>query len=331
MPSFGSTAGAAFVFVFDGTTWILEGTLIPSDEPPNNTFGNFVSLCGDRALIGAPYEAGGATAGAAYIFAFDGTSWSQEAKLVPNGSFTFDFFGCSVSLEGSRAPIGALGDDTNTGAAYIFAHNGTAWNQMAKLTPPPGDDASQFGIAVSLSGQRALIGSLAAGAENAAYVFAFNGTTWDQEATLSPFPNISQEFGLSVSLSGNRALVGAPGFNVSCGAAYLYVFDGTKWSQEAQLLASDGAAGDQFGEAVSLSGKRALIGAGGDDGFTGSAYLFASDGVTWSEQDKLIASDGATLDHFGKSVSLAGRRGFVGSSAATDNGGSGVAYVFGRW
>jgi len=100
----------------------------------------------------------------------------------------------------------------------------------------------------------------------------------------------------------------------------------------AKLLASDGAANDQFGHSVSLSGDTALIGAPSDDdngAFSGSAYVFTRSGGVWTEQAKLLASDRATNDSFGNSVSLSGDTAFIGAVQDDDNGNnSGSAYVF---
>jgi hypothetical protein len=137
-------------------------------------------------------------------------------------------------------------------------------------------------------------------------------------------------FGESVSLDGNTALIGADGYEDK-GAAYVFSRTGNTWNQEAKLLASDGAVGDSFGYAVSLDGDTALIGAQGDDdngNWSGSAYVFTRTGTIWTQQQKLLASDGATYDCFGCSVSLDGDTALIGSPL--NEYGSGSAYVFTR-
>jgi hypothetical protein len=137
-------------------------------------------------------------------------------------------------------------------------------------------------------------------------------------------------FGDSVSLDGDTALIGAHGYEDK-GAAYVFSRIGNTWIQEAQLLASDGVAGDFFGYAVSLDGDTALIGAQGDDdngNWSGSAYVFTRTGTIWTQQQKLLASDGAKYDCFGCSVSLDGDTALIGSPF--NEYGSGSAYVFTR-
>ncbi len=152
-------------------------------------------------------------------------------------------------------------------------------------------------------------------------------------------------FGTAVALSydGNTALVGAPyddvGDQIDQGSAYVFTRSGTSWTQQAQLIALDGATDDEFGSSVALSlaGDMALVGATGDDGEGGSAYVFTRSGTTWTQQAKLTAADGAAGDQFGHAVALSssfegGDTALVGApyddvGAQADQG---SAYVFTR-
>jgi len=201
-----------------------------------------------------------------------------------------------------------------------------------------------FGYSVSLSGNMALVG---AGQDDdkgsysgSAYVFRNlhqAGNTKTQDVKLTASDGMEYDyFGRSVSLSGNTALVGAEGDDDS--AAYVFrnldKAGGTE-TQDVRLIASDGAAVDQFGISVSLSGNTALVGASygnGAQSFSGSAYLFRNldqAGSTKTQDVKLTASDGAEVDQFGRSVSLSGNMALVGAGQDDDKGdASGSAYVF---
>ena len=256
----------------------LDEKLTASDAARFGFFGNSVSLSGDRALVGASGDDD--FSGSAYVFAraSDG-SWSQEHKLTAGDAAAADviLFGASVSLSGDRALVGAMGD-CNLGlgqGAYVFTRDSSgSWSQEQKLTA--GDDDNCV-TSVSLSGDRALVGTSYGGA---AYVFAraSNGS-WSQEHKLTASDAAAfDRFGTSVSLSGDRALVGAKDDDES-GSAYVFAraSDGT-WSQEHKLTTSDAADDDRFGTSVSLSGDRALVGASGDDDGglgSGSAYVRA--------------------------------------------------------
>ena len=144
-------------------------------------------------------------------------------------------------------------------------------------------------------------------------------------------------FGLSVSISGDYAVVGAvldDDNGDQSGSAYMFKRTGTNWTQEAKLLPSDGAADDLFGVSVSISGDYTVVGAWLDDDNgdqSGSAYIFKRIGTSWVQEAKLLASDGATNDQFGWSVSISGDYAILGARGDDDNGNnSGSAYVFKR-
>ena len=144
------------------------------------------------------------------------------------------------------------------------------------------------------------------------------------------------KFGTSVNISGDYAVIGAPlddiGTNADQGAAYIFVRQGGTWSQQVKLTAADGAAGDNFGTSVSISGDYAIVGSPKGSGawfLQGAAYIFVRTGTNWVQQVKLNASDGLIGDYFGTSVSISGNDVIVGSpGAAVKYASQGAAYVF---
>jgi MYXO-CTERM domain-containing protein len=212
--------------------------------------------------------------------------------------------------------------------------------EEAKLLASDGTADDELGYAVSVSGDMALVGAPNhlgnVTKPGSAYVFVRSGGTWTEQAKLSASDGaVGDKFGYSVSISGNTALVGAAQDDDNgqdSGSAYVFVQSGGTWTEQVKLVASDGAAGDFFGFAVSLSGDTALVAAPNhDDNGTdsGAAYVFVRSGGTWSEQAKLVASDGAASDRLGYSVSVSGDTALVGASGDDDNGfESGSAYVF---
>ena len=318
-----------------------EVTKLTASDPSVNVFGGAVSLSGNLALVGAPRDnQTGTNAGAVYVFEFDGSEWSQQEKLMANDAANNDEFGVAVSLVGHRALIGAQneGSRRHAGAAYIFEFDGTNWVQKAKLTAPGGNGTDEFGSAVSLSGDRALIGAFSddeLGTNvGAAFIFEFNGSTWVERAKLQANDaSIADGFGTGVSLSGDRALIGAQyedSGGSGSGAAYVFEFDGANWTQTDKLTADDAQSWDQFGSSVSLSGDRAVVGAFGEDeagNHSGAAYVFDFDGAEWVQQEKLIPSGATGHDFFGwTGLEVLGDRIIVG---AENHGASGAAYVYG--
>jgi hypothetical protein len=141
-------------------------------------------------------------------------------------------------------------------------------------------------------------------------------------------------FGVSVSIDGDTALIGAyydDDSGLDSGSAYIFTRNGNTWLYQVELLASDGSTEDYFGYSVALDNNTALIGAIGDDGMRGAAYVFMRTGNTWTQQAKLVASDGSIGDWFGYSVSINNNTSLVGVQYDSENGwGSGSAYVFFR-
>ena len=101
-----TACGSAYVYRFDGTSWIEEQTLTPSDLAEQDWFGHSVALSGNTALVaskGDDCTDGGDDCGAAYVFRFTGTSWVEEQKLTASNALARSRFGGSVSVSGNTA------------------------------------------------------------------------------------------------------------------------------------------------------------------------------------------------------------------------------------
>jgi len=282
-----------------------------------------------------------ADAGAIYPVTIDPIITSLEHKIFAADGASYEQFGTSVGVDGDTAIIGSRYDSTpagiESGSAFVFRRIRSAWLLEAKLTASDGHSYADFGYAVALSGDTALVGmpgnTTTEIFQGSAYVYTRSGTTWSQQAKLTAADGAEYDFfGDSVALSGNTALVGAsrqdrPTGGYS-GSAYVFVRSGTTWSQQAKLLASDGSSTALFGHSVSLSGDTALVGAYSTNG----AFVFIRSGTIWSQQAKLTASDVVSGDYFGWSVSLSGDTAIVGAPWNDTPSGvnAGSAYVFVR-
>ncbi|MFT5286776.1 MAG: hypothetical protein ACI8TQ_002948 [Planctomycetota bacterium] len=331
-----SSVGAIFITAGMAQAGVGDqlAKLLASDGAAIDQFGQSVSISGTTAIVGAVEDDdNGSQSGSAYLF--DTVTGLQIAKLLPSDGATGDQFGYSVSISGTTAIVGASLDDDNglnSGSAYLF--DTVTGLQIAKLLPSDGAAQDQFGWSVSISGTTAIVG--ARGDDDNGFssgsAYLFDTVTGLQIAKLLPSDGaVSDLFGWSVSISGTTAIVGArvdDDNGVDSGSAYL--FDTVTGLQTAKLLPSDGAAQDQFGWSVSISGTTAIVGAIFDDdndSSSGSAYLF--DTVTGLQTAKLLASDGALGDQFGLSVSISGTTAIVGATGDDDNGSnSGSAYLF---
>ena len=286
------------------------------------------------------------------------TTFAQttEHKLTASDGGSGDLFGRDVSIYGDIALVGAYGDDENgnsSGSAYVFRWDGSTWNEEHKLTASDGEENKFFGFDVSVYEDVALVGAWGdndnGDFSGSAYIFRWDGTTWNEEQKLTPSDGATFDFfGIDVSAHGDVALVGSfwdDDNDTNSGSAYVFRWDGNFWNEEQKLTASDGTRSDGFGWAVALDANIALIGApcwsitnecfisglnGGDD-YSGSAYVFRYDGKNWVEEQQLTPSDGVHEGHFGYAVSVYDDVALVGAEYDTENGfDSGAAYVF-RW
>ena len=330
-----SWSGAVYIFTRSGTTWSQQAYLKASNTGAGDRFGHSVSLSGDTLAVGAPNEDSIGTgvngdqsdstltimSGAVYVFTRSGTTWSQQAYLKASNTGAGDSFGDSVSLLGDTLAVGAGGENSNatgmngnqsdysaseSGAVYVFTRSGTTWSQQAYLKASNTGAGDGFGDSVSLSGD-----TLAVGARYE-----------DSSAT-----------GVNGSQSDDSAR--------DSGAVYVFTRNGTTWSQQAYLKASNTERGDSFGYSVSLSGDTLAVGARGEASSatgvngsqsynsrtieSGAVYVFTRSGTTWSQQAYLKASNTGRDDRFGFSVSLSGSRLAIGadredSSATGING-----------
>ncbi len=304
----GSASGAAYV-LDRSADWREVAKLTASDGTRGDEFGYSVSIGGDLAIVGARLDDEmGPASGSAYLF--DGsTGWGQVTKLTAADEAPNDQFGSSVAISGDLAIVGAPGDrdyGPDSGSAYLF-DGSIGWSQVVKLTASDGAAVDRFGHALAISGDLAIVGAPLDDDDgpDSGSAYVFDGSAgWSQVAKITPLDGAAlNQFGYSAAISGDLAVVGAWGDDDSGSASgSAYVFDGSAgWSQVAKLTALDGAAGDQFGYSVAISGDLVVIGAQLDDDSgsdSGSAYVF--DGSAgWSQVTKLTFPPESDVQEFG--------------------------------
>lgn len=277
-------AGAAYVFVKTSTGWTQQAYLKASNADQYDLFGWSVAIDGDTVVVGARYEASGASgvngnqsdnsrglSGAAYVFVRSGNTWSQQAYLKASNPAAVSLFGDKVCILENTIVVGAI----NESSAGAGVNGSQTYN-------------SNYGYA------------------GAAYVFVRSGTSWSQQAYLK---GSNTFFGYALSMSGETLAIGAYGEDSgtgsqsdnsagNAGACYIFVRSGTTWSQQAYLKASNIGANDYFAADVSLSGDTLLIGASEEDSSavgvngngldnsrsnSGAAYVFTWNGTAWTQ------------------------------------------------
>lgn len=310
-----------------------------SNTGVNDRFGYSIAMSGDTLVVGAPFEASGASgvggdqeddgapeAGAVYVFVEDGGAWTQQSYIKASNAGAGDRFGWSVALDGDTLAVGAWREDSaatgvdgdapddaaNSGAVYVFTRSDGAWSQQAyikapEVTSPPPDHPD------------------------------FNQPPDDPDFVHPEDFSSGNQFGWSVALSGDVLAVGAnlergAGTGVgadpasvgapNAGAVYVYRRTGSDWSAPpVYIKPSNTGGGDQFGYAVALDGDTLAVaapfedsdatGVGGNGASnaalnSGAVYVFSFDGADWTEQAYIKASNTAAHDAFGMGLALDG-------------------------
>ena len=288
----GAGPGRVYTYQRGGAKFIPVQNFVPADAQSDDRFGYALDLSGENLLaVGSPYH--DEQKGAVYVYAQEGGTWVQKAKLQADDAAPGARLGWDVGVDENTiiagAPLAAA-PQRNSGAAYVFKRQGDDWVQVAKLTPEDGDGGDVFGFSVDVSKDRVIVG--ASKDENdakrhgsgSAYIFSSIGEVYTQEAKLNAKRlQKGANFGLTVALDVNRALVGAPSTDTKVGkdsgAVYSFLKVGTNWVLQATIIpklipnAARGqtlTSGDNMGSAVAI------------DGVLGRKFNFAAIGVRWA-------------------------------------------------
>lgn len=179
-------SGALYVFARSGNSWVEAQRLEASDAGVIPTFGDSVAVDGDTLVVGAAdLNSGFTTAGAAYVFTLSNSSWVEQAKLIASDASVGDRVGDSVAVSGDDIVLGAPadhadGNQNSAGAAYRFARSGTSWSESSKLIGSGASAGDEFGRAVAIQGDLALVGS-----QRTEAVFAFGLVDADGDGFLA--------------------------------------------------------------------------------------------------------------------------------------------------
>ncbi len=260
-------ANRAYVFTQTPTGWKQTAELEGSDTVANDSFGSSVAISGTTAVVG---ESGDPFSNA-YVFTQTPTGWQQTAELSDSDEEEGDSFGSSVAISGTTAVVGASGHSDSAGRAYLFTQTATGWKQVAELKA---SDTGTFGYSVAISGSTVVVDAPYDWLAERAYVFTETATGWKQAAELkgsAAVPDIMP--GADVAISGSTVVVGTAA-DANIDRAYVFTKTATSWKQAAELVGSDTAAYDDFGESVAISGTTAVVGAPDHAGRAGRAYVF---------------------------------------------------------
>ena len=329
-------SGAVYIFKRTGTTWAQQAMLKASNADSNDNFGSSVSISADKIAIAATGEDSSGTgifaspltnniltdSGAVYIYTRTGETWNNTAFIKTETSVVSQKFGYDLSLYGDTLVVstpfnnsdstgvyidessGSNGGAINSGAVYVFDFSTGNWLAEAFIKASNTESGDNFGQSVALYNDTIVVGA-------------------------------KQESSNSTAADGDESNNNASG----AGAAYVFVKQGSNWSQQAYLKASRVNANDNFGFAVDVFMDSIIVGSYQEDSnatgvngneldntspSSGAAYIFTRNDNHWNLQAYLKASNTNIQDFFGSSVSVQYDT-FIATSPLKDGGTSGIS------
>ena len=264
-------------------------------------------------------------------------------KLVGTGAVGEAFQGYSVCIsgDGKTALVGAWQDDANTGAVWVYTHNGSNFVQLGnKLVGAGATLNTYYGVSISLSadGKRAVVGASGYNYRpGAVWVYSFDGNSFIQVGNVLTGTGIvgtgTQGSSVSISADGNTIVAGGTGDNSDVGAAWVYTFNGSNYVQVGNKLVGVDVNGTAArGASVSLSGdaKTIVVGGYNDNGGVGAIWIYTFNGSNYIQFGSKLVGNGIVETFSGQgcsvSCSLDGKTVLVGGYA--DNLFTGAAWIF---
>lgn len=321
-------AGAVFVYELVEGQWQQSAKLFANDAAAFDKFGMSVSFDTTNPnliAIGSPGDDDVLSgSGAVYIFEYNGTLWQQLDKIIPTEATVDQGFGSSISFSEPLvligAPIATINNDFAAGAAYLFEKDvNDQWQQTKKFNANLTDAFDYFAYDVILSGDMALIsvplddGQVAN--TGSIYFYKKINDIWTYQQTIvDDTQGNNDKMGYSISLFENKLITGvveknvftSQGFLINAGLANIFEYNGSQWTETAELIPSDLSSTAYVGEQVSLYNNTALVSRKGDDNNKGAVYIFKYIDDNWVEVDKIKASDATANANFGSGVEING-------------------------
>jgi hypothetical protein len=338
--------GSAYLFFFNGVSWVQRQKIVAGDGQPGDRFGAAVSISGNYAVVGAPNDDTGALndSGCAYVFFYNGTSWVQVVQPFLPIPASGDMFGFSVCMKDSRMIIGAYADDIGAnaaqGSAHVYFFNGSNWLYQAQLTAPDGAASDNFGASVGIDNVRVIVGAPnddIAGISNqgSAHVYFYNGTVWAQQQKFinNTFAAIDDNYGQSVAISGNTVVIGCPGHSSDRGIVDVWTLNVIVWTNTQTIVPPVTGAQQYVGRSMTIDGDYFITGASGVDvnnvDGAGKVFIYKNYSGLWRLYEDFSDPAAGPVDALGAEVAMHSNRFVCGLSLPPDQLQRGVA-IFGK-
>jgi len=320
--------GEVYIFTYDSftNTWSSVELLPSSTDTARFGYSVDINDAGTRIVIGAPHH--DTQKGRAYVFDYDGSNWIETAILESDPITIGDNLSYRVAMSGDGNRIaasatgydivgdGSLNSHNDVGATYVFDYDSSAWSQTVKLLTddPTHNEVVGTEMKMSKDGSTIVAGSYYSNVDNnpfagAAYVFKEVSGVWSQSTKLydsTPRPLDFYSFTADVTRDGNKVVIGVfgddlteingqPGVATDYGSLFIYNYDGTTWTEEDKIDASDkfDYTRLQFGGSVSMNDDGDTIAVGaivvdGEPYYNGGVYIYKKIDSVWTEKQKIV-------------------------------------------
>ncbi|RKX31966.1 MAG: hypothetical protein DRP22_02995, partial [Verrucomicrobia bacterium] len=302
----------AILFQRNGTGWVKQIRVGNSDW---DVSGTSVAVDPDWLVAGCPSDDSLlGNAGSLHVVSLNDRN--RQSELIPTNTVQIRYIGSGLAVDGDMVLVGGrYGGSNDFGYVGVFAYNGTWWPVFQELIPSDATNSQQFGAAVDLCGQYALVGAPGddeLGEDSgAAYVFTLlftgPGSNWVEQAKLLDTNlGANASLGAAVGTDGDYALVGAP--DAGRGVVDIFSRSGTNWTLATTLTGTASSA--RFGRALDYDGTRVIIGSPNETVGTnmgaGTAYIYRRDGASWTLESPapITSTNPSELGEFGASVGI---------------------------
>lgn len=208
----------AYIFERIAGTW-EEAELIPDNGLSGlGEFGRSVAIDNGRVAVGTPYtDTVESSRGAVFIFEKQAGSWSESARISDPDAIEREWFGFSMTFQGSELIIGAYRanrDAYRHGIAVVFNYSNGEWMKVQEISPTQRTDFQLFGADLTVDGNMLAVTTQHWNpneeyGDGFAYLFEKTQDRWKQVAKLDPRASpTSNAHAYRTALIGDQILVG---------------------------------------------------------------------------------------------------------------------------
>ncbi len=325
----GASAGAAYVYVLSGG-WVQQARF-DGGNLPGSKFGYSVTISVDWAIVAQPFN--DATGAKVFVYQRSGSVWSYFTTLTQNVSNQV----IRPALFGVLMMVGLPNASLGAGEITSYQFFTPSWVAQTTVIGQDAMSGSKFGGVTTVNGNLAAWGAPGSNfGQGAVYVYSFNGSSWAlQQKIISNDPQNYNNFGASVVMSrGELLAIGETGRD-GTGTVAIYTLVGSVWTFVARVKGNDLSPNDEFGTSLALYGGDLVnddvlvAGTQHQNSFRGAAYVFKNASGTWTQTQKLTASDAAPNMYFSSGTQgIDINSEFIVIGAPGRNSSAGAVYTF---